>query len=189
LSEHVRVSEVQSEVRVPIQGKGDEQSPSPSTGVKRLDIGFTGTRKSMTMIQKFLVQKLLNEINDNHYLVDLWAHHGDCLGADDEFDTLAIQAGFAIHLHPPTEPKWRAWRTGTADIVDEELPYRKRNQAIVDAASLLIATPHRAEEDSQSTRSGTWMTIRMAREAGIPHVIIYSNGDVEGRDWWKLLKN
>ena len=189
MSEHVRVSEVQSEVRVSIQGKGDEQSPSPSTGAKRLDIGFTGTRKGMNNTQKFFIRRFLEEIEDKRPHVELWAHHGDCIGADDEFDTLAIQAGFNIHLHPPTETKWRAWRTGTADIVDEELPYRKRNQAIVDAASLLIAAPHRAEDDSASTRSGTWMTIRMARKAGKPHVIIYPNGEVlEGRNWWKLLK-
>jgi hypothetical protein len=188
LSQKLDVQENESSVRIPISGTWAIEGPSISYGLERLDIGFTGTRKGMSDVQKLFVGLLLDRISDINPHTQLWGHHGDCIGADDLFDTLAIQAGFSIHLHPPTETKWRAWRTGTAEIVDEELPYRKRNQAIVDAASLLIATPHRAEDDSRSTRSGTWMTIRMARRADKPHVIIYPNGIIEGREWWRFLK-
>jgi hypothetical protein len=136
-----------------------------------------------------MVERLLEEIDHNNPYVELWAHHGDCIGADEQFHNLAITHSFAIHLHPPEIRLKRAW-CRLAELHDSESPkpYRERNQDIVNAVDLLIATPAQPEADPRSKRSGTWMTIRLARRANKPHVIIYSNGDIEGRDWWKLLK-
>ena len=187
MSEHVRVSEVQSEVRVPIQGKGDEQSPSPSTGTQRLDIGFTGTQDGMSGLQRAFAGGLLAAIAHKHSEYELWAHHGDCIGADEQFGILASNTGFKIHLHPPKIDLKRAF----SDFNEIEQPrfYRHRNQDIVDAASLLIATPAQVESSSLSKRSGTWMTVRMARRVEKPYVIIQSNGYIEGGNGWeKFLK-
>lgn len=46
------------------------------------------------------------------------------------------------------------------------MAYRKRNHFIVELADALIAFPEGPEESHR--RSGTWMTVRMAREKGIP---------------------
>jgi hypothetical protein len=50
-------------------------------------------------------------------------------------------------------------------------PHRSRNAAIVDGCDVLLAFPLHNEDHGQSKRSGTWMTIRMARKAGKPIVL------------------
>jgi hypothetical protein len=50
----------------------------------------------------------------------------------------------------------------------EKHEHRSRNKAILDFSDLLIAMPLHPEDNPQSKRSGSWMTIRMARQRGIP---------------------
>jgi len=61
-------------------------------------VGFTGTRAGMTSEQRTTVNRLLRE------LAPIWAHHGDCIGSDDQFHDLAKLAGAKIMLHPPEKP-------------------------------------------------------------------------------------
>lgn len=44
--------------------------------------------------------------------------------------------------------------------------YADRNRALVDEATLMFGFPAYPEDDPRSLRSGTWQTIRMARQAG-----------------------
>lgn len=49
--------------------------------------------------------------------------------------------------------------------------YRARNKKIVDICTELVAFPAYPESDPRSQRSGTWMTVRLARQAGKPIIM------------------
>jgi hypothetical protein len=132
--------------------------------------GFTGTREGTS--------------DDQRYALRLWfdrnrpkqLHHGACVGAD--ADMVTIAAGLCLIVaHPPEEEAYlSAYAAGLSDRRMLPLPYLVRNRAIVDACQLLIACPKGEEEQ----RSGTWSTVRYAREKGKPVVIIWPTGIVEG---------
>lgn len=86
-------------------------------------------------------------------------HHGDCVGADAEAAEIARELGVAIVVHPPDDPKLRAFSGRFGDTVHDPRPYLERNRAIVDATEVLIAAPAKRA----GARSGTWATIRYAR--------------------------
>lgn len=67
------------------------------------------------------------------------------------------------------DPWWT--RTGSLPLVTvREMPpgtsYADRNRVLVDSADQVFGFPAFSEEDPRSQRSGTWQTIRMARDAG-----------------------
>jgi len=62
------------------------------------------------------------------------------------------------------DPDWRLY----ADEAEGPYEYRERNERIVDQCSVLYAFPAFPEDHPRSRRSGTWLTIRMARKAGKP---------------------
>ena len=129
-------------------------------------IGFTGTRKGMTLKQRERVKEILNAHRPTA------VHHGDCLGADAEFHHIVETdhcPDTIIIVHPPLNDKDRAWCAG--DQVLEEKEYLDRNKDIVDAADLVIATP--AQRTPQARGSGTWHTVRYARRKGTPLITVY----------------
>lgn len=132
-------------------------------------IGFTGTRRGMTVPQARGVVRFLAFQPESV----AGFHHGDCVGADAQAHSLALQVGIRrIEIHPPSDPRARAFCQGAA-VVHEEKSYRDRNHDIVDASHLLLAAPGGQE----GKRSGTWATIRYARRAaGMPIVIIMPDG-------------
>lgn len=144
-----------------------------------MQIGFTGTQQGMSDKQKVTVASLLDVLTsaDGGHV-----HHGDCIGADSEFHSLAQERGLRIEIHPPVNSSKRAFCKG--DIEWPEYDYRARNQHIVNCADVLIATPA-LEHETQ--RSGTWMTIRMARRKGIPLLIVYPSGIISTHDAERLL--
>lgn len=60
-----------------------------------------------------------------------------------------------------------------ADVVHEPRPPLERNRDVVDASDVLLACPGGMAEEQ---RSGTWATIRYARKAGKPVVIVWPDG-------------
>lgn len=118
-------------------------------------IGFTGTRKGLTDFQAMRLATLLDELGQDAVEV----HHGDCVGADAEFHEVADNHCFDITIHPPDDDSRRAFCTSSE--VREPKPYLKRNRDIVDETTILIACPWSTAE---SQRSGTWSTIRYARQ-------------------------
>ena len=103
-------------------------------------------------------------------------HHGDCVGADEEFHTL-VRLFFPtvpVLIHPPTVDTHRAFCEGGSIL--PAAPYLKRNRNIVDLSTWMIAVPG---ERTEQLRSGTWSTIRYARKEGKPMLIIYPNGERE----------
>ncbi len=129
-------------------------------------IGFTGTRKGMTEIQTQTLLDILNLLNFTE------VHHGDCIGADSEFNKLvALHFPEVIRIgHPPTNTKARAFSECT--ILREPKEYAERNHDIVNESLFLLAAP----EGPEVTRSGTWMTIRYAHKIGKGFSIIKPDG-------------
>jgi hypothetical protein len=128
-------------------------------------IGFTGTQRGMTEPQKRTLHALLKAHNGTAL------HHGDCVGADAEAHDVARAIGLDITIHPPRIDAKRAWKT-SADV-RKPRDYLARNKDIVRETAMLIATP---SEEVEQLRSGTWSTVRFARELGRPVYVIGPDG-------------
>lgn len=131
-------------------------------------IGFTGTQVGLSAAQKKRLATMLRGVAAMGCRV-IEFHHGDCIGADAEAHDLVRQymPTAIIHVHPPSDPKKRAWRQG--DVMHEEKSYLVRNRDIVDSTEILIGMP----QGPEVLRSGTWSTIRYSARRNRPCVIIY----------------
>jgi len=131
-------------------------------------IGFTGTHRGMTYLQKAALRLLLDMLQPNEF------HHGDCIGADAEAHHLVKEGvpGCRIVVHPPLRTDSRA--ACNADIEWPPTTYIKRNRHIVVCTELLIATPF---ERSEQRRGGTWSTVRFALHNKRPVLLIRPDGN------------
>lgn len=136
-----------------------------------ISLGFTGTRHGLTRPQALTMLEICTP------LLNVTAHHGDCLGADAQFHRLCIRQHWRTHGHPPDDDTHRAFCT--FDTTDEPLPYLLRNDYIVKAATLMLAAPF---ERVEQARGGTWSTIRTARRLKVPLVIVFPDGTKHG-EW------
>lgn len=134
--------------------------------MKSITVGFTGTHHGMTPWQVDGVKYWLTTLQRNGYKV---ARHGDCIGSDEQFHGIAKDMGFQIIIHPPRNPKRRAY-CKNANLVLSVDEYLKRDDAIIAASSIMLATPRGMYEE---LRSGTWATIRHTRKANVQVEIIY----------------
>lgn len=141
-------------------------------------IGFTGTRHGMTKSQNDQVKLLVAELAAPPSRCRE-AHHGDCIGADEEFHAIARRVvGIRIVAHPGNVPAMRAFCR--ADEVRDPKPFMDRNHDIVTACHVLLATPHEMHEQP---RGGTWSTIRMARAERKPVTIVWPDGWIAKERW------
>jgi hypothetical protein len=124
-------------------------------------IGFTGTREGMSQAQKDALHLALVGATE--------FHHGDCIGADAEADVIARCVGVHVVIHPPSDPKLRAFCYQPGDGIWATDSYLNRDWDIVRVTDCLIAAPL---TESETPRSGTWATVRMAREADRPIAIL-----------------
>lgn len=131
-----------------------------------MKIGFTGTRKSMTQEQHDTLKDLIASLRPEEF------HHGDCVGADTEAADIAFWADVKVIAHPPEDPKLRAYND-KASYCHPELPYLRRNQAIVESGDHMFAAPYGIREE---LRSGTWQAIRFARAECKPVTIVWPDG-------------
>jgi hypothetical protein len=131
-----------------------------------MKIGFTGTRKGLTTEQYSMVKWLFEQFKPTEF------HHGDCIGCDEQAAMLAREATIHIVKHPPVNQHQQA--NSKADETRKRRAYLKRNHNIVDETDIMIATPGEAKE---IIRSGTWATIRYARNQNKRIIIIFPNGD------------
>lgn len=128
--------------------------------------GFTGTQHGMTPRQLKAVRQLLWHINQLHL--------GDCIGADAQAYAEAVALGVSTIAHPPTEKRKRAFLT--YDFEREPKPYLDRNKQIaLEGVDGLIAAPFGYTEE---LRSGTWATVRYARNLTRPIKIVLPNGTI-----------
>ena len=131
-----------------------------------MKVGFTGTRHSDLVSQERLdrLKELMWECSK-----DAEFHHGDCIGMDAIAHSFARSIGYFIVVHPPINPRYRAFCHG--DIILPPLPYIARNHRIVQDMNMpLFAVP--INPDHIEVRSGTWKTIRYAYKFGKEVVLI-----------------
>lgn len=129
-------------------------------------VGFTGTKAGMTKEQWQGVSLLISQ------LVPTDVHHGDCVGADEEFHKLTERWTTIVrHAHPPVDKKyWANVELRTGDVLYPEKSYHDRNHDIVHACKTLIVAPI---SHIERLRSGTWSTFRYARKIpNGPRIII-----------------
>lgn len=134
-------------------------------GERQRHAGGTGTRSSITVKQEMALVQRLSRLKMIGYTN--W-HHGDCTGFDEASHFHAKKLGFIVEVHPPDDPKFRAFCEG--DIIHPEKPYAVRNQDIVNAVSHMLAAP---TTERPVPRSGTWMTIGFAEKAKVPVEMLY----------------
>lgn len=130
-------------------------------------VGFTGTRLGMTGPQ-------IAQVDDLTQFGFSTVHHGDCLGADYDMDCIAKANGQFRIVHPPSNPRLRAWCDG--DVILPEKPYHDRNRDIVDAVEIVLACPH---EPERQVRGGTWYTIDYAESQKKHVIVVWPDGTVE----------
>lgn len=139
-----------------------------------MKVGFTGTQDGMTLLQ---AQSVYDEVM---MLDPSEAHHGMCVGADEEFDDLLGRTYVPrVHGHPPTNTTKMAEGL-SCDVLSAPKPYLDRNRDVVDETDHLIAAPRRMEEEH---RSGTWSTVRYARTLRRPIAICWPDGTVTRENW------
>ena len=135
-----------------------------------LHIGFTGTQAGMTDRQKERVWQLVGHRQ-------FYAHHGDCIGADAEFDAIVRRAPnlYGVIMHPCDLAAKRAYCVPKYphDVVRDVKSPLVRNEDIVAEGHCLIAASKTA---GPVLRSGTWATIRLAVAAQKPVCVLFPDG-------------
>jgi len=130
--------------------------------------GFTGTRAGMNQKQKDLVKVFL-EMHTPSAVI-----HGDCVGADKDFDDICAGLGIVRYCCPSDLTTQRAFTD--AVLLQPPKPPLERNHDIVDGVDELFACP---KEMNEVKRSGTWATVRYAQRQGKTIYIFYPDGSHE----------
>ena len=138
-----------------------------------MNIGFTGTSLGMTLEQKRYLEQILTDIRFNTENI-IYGIHGDCLGADADFDVLCKQLNIITKVRPCTSEHLRA--QCRSEIIAEPKRPMQRNRDIVADADLMLACPPNKEEIKKG--SGTWATIKFTRRAEKALIIIFPDGEL-----------
>jgi hypothetical protein len=123
-------------------------------------VGFTGSGTFITPHQIRMAELYLHRWYEEF---DVF-HHGDCVVSDITIGCIAEGIGYHVIVHPPTNPKKRAYHQPQNGEILNPKPYLERNRDIATAADVLLATP----EGPETIRSGTWSTIRAAQSLSVP---------------------
>ena len=136
-------------------------------------VGVTASPQGLSQRQWQVGQHLLSGVVE--------MHHGDCTGGDYDLHVITrhVSPEAKIVIHPPSDDKKRAWCLG--DVLYTPDNYRERNDCIVWSSTDLLAFPSSMVE---IMRSGTWMTVRLARKARAKgHIvrtfIVWPDGRIE----------
>lgn len=130
-------------------------------------VGVTGSEMGMNDHQASSLWWLLNELKP------AGLRHGDCIGTDVQAAFLADSLKIPTFSHPgfsskyPDNTTYRAFHKSTT--IYEPKPFLERDEDIARNVAVLIACPL---ESKELQRSGTWATVRYARKAGTPRIIL-----------------
>jgi hypothetical protein len=113
----------------------------------------------MTDRQKRALRTFLEHAKRKYEQIEF--HHGDCIGADADAHEIAadVLGVDAVWIHPSRYHTKRAFKKSPHVLPDDDA--LDRNVTIVRITDGLIAAP---KERDEVMRSGTWMTIREARD-------------------------
>ena len=132
-------------------------------------IGFTGTRQGMTDAQRATVRSLLLQLRPE------LAIHGDCVGADEDFDALCAELTIPRSTLPRTAPdelRAHCERRGAHQAMPPRA-HMVRNRDIA-AHPVLIACPWNDVPIHRG--SGTWATVRFAHRMGKRVYLVHPDG-------------
>jgi predicted Rossmann fold nucleotide-binding protein DprA/Smf involved in DNA uptake len=134
------------------------------TGQGWTGVGWTGSRR-ITDDAKRHVDAALEKLHSA-----VWIITGGCVGTDAYVAKKAHALGLHVHTILPADrsrvdPHWREHCT-TYEEMPPGTTYPDRNARIVVLATCdLFAVPEFPEHAGKSLRSGTWQTVRLARQA------------------------
>ncbi len=138
-----------------------------------MKIGFTGTRNGMTRLQRAFVLRAIGQCHVTE------VHHGACIGADKDFHNIALLLKAPIIIHPGVNKNGYCYSRASCPNAKEVKPekfFLDRDKDIVNSVDLLIATPKGHKEE---LRSGTWATVRYAREKNKHLLVVFPDGTYE----------
>lgn len=133
-------------------------------------LGFSGTKKGMNEHQLHYVLKQLRRAEV--------LHHGDCVGADAQADSLCGSFGIKRYAWPGLDAFGKSPSRAfcAAEYIMDPAPYYARNRTIVlHGVDGLIAAPEGPEDSFP--RSGTWFTVRQARRYKRKLYIVLPSGE------------
>lgn len=139
-----------------------------------IHIGFTGSQYPMTVRTKLTLHVILTDLYEENILSSppVCLHHGDCINSDFEASRIGKFIGYLVHAHPSFLDKKRAFSEFN-DVIHAPKEPLERNADIARICQTLVATPRTYHE---VIRSGTWTTIRRARELNREICIIFPDG-------------
>lgn len=143
-------------------------------------IGISGSQHGGTAAQLEKAVGLALSVADPQEEAEV--HHGMCRGVDTQMHFLlrARLPNARIHGWPGVNKSGQSPTRGMADhfvdVLHGEMPYLDRDREIVRAVETLIALPRTHVEQN---RSGTWFTVRRARDRGIEIFIVFPDGMVQ----------
>lgn len=137
-------------------------------------IGFTGSRLGLLLPQRERLSWFLKGLKPTMFV------HGDG-GHSDALAHSIVESAFPrcyIDVWPSTAGGGAVTYFGTKGRIEvhKAMPPLDRNRVIVSRIHGLVACPQRDTEDWDG--SGTWATVRYARELGCPVYIILGDGGV-----------
>lgn len=143
-------------------------------------VGFTGARSGMTKAAEKSIRRHLVAAAVNPHIGEIVGLHGDCVGADADFDRLCEFLGVPrwqrpCTMHGEADHVFRA-HTG-AEVIAEPTNPMARNREIAKQCDVLFAVVPTRHELKKG--SGTWATYRYGRKYGKRVVLFFPNGDVE----------
>lgn len=158
------------------------------TPLRGATVVFTSTRQ-FTPRHAALVEGYLRGVKEQAAKLGLslpTVVQGLCRGGDEAIGILARDLGFRVHgVMPATLDQVGAQWAASCDTYErcpDNTSYRFRNQRLVDLATReVVAVPEYPEADGHSVRSGTWMTVRLARRAG-NRVVVLATWQARGQE-------
>lgn len=142
-----------------------------------LHVGVTGSSESVTREQLDSFTRMILLIREIKPAGVTYFHHGDCVEGDAIAHSLVQEHAqpWRIIIHPPENEYKRAFCEGAWKVLPAK-DYMARNEDIAAAVDVLLAMP---DEPSPIIRSGTWATVRRARNRGKMRVIIRPDGSIK----------
>lgn len=128
-------------------------------------LGFTGTQKGMTPLQRDKVIELLSVFQPDE------VHHGNCIGADEEMIQLCYIREIRTVAHPGDTPDKQTKLASNVTLAPKL--NLLRDDDIAKVSQVLFVAPKEFEE---VLRSGTWATYRYAKKYKKLILIIYPDG-------------